>query len=98
VCLVQQAKNEILLFFKYYDPVKESLRYVGRTYFSRASKVGELWGMLCTLAGLPEGTELEVVEEVKFEPTVLVEGLAKNHSFSNRVRTFPEAAVPQLLR
>lgn len=37
------------------------------------SQMQDLYGNLCRAANLPEGTDLECYEEIKFDPTVMIE-------------------------
>eukprot|EP00877_Chromochloris_zofingiensis_P003568 jgi/Chrzof1/13211/Cz07g24170.t1 len=66
-------RQEILLFFKYYDPATGSLSYCGRMYAPKQLQMQDLYGNLCRAANLPEGTDLECYEEIKFDPTVMIE-------------------------
>lgn len=64
-------KNQILLFFKQYDPITETLSYAGHTYASKHAKVASLFPMLRTRAGYGDDDDVLVFEEVKFEPDVM---------------------------
>ena len=70
--LHKPGKNEILLFFKFYDPDAESLRYVGHLFAPKAARLKDLFPMLRKLAGLAPDTPLACYEEVKWEPSVMV--------------------------
>ncbi|CAA3015815.1 ubiquitin carboxyl-terminal hydrolase 12-like isoform X2 [Olea europaea subsp. europaea] len=74
-------KEDILLFFKLYDPEKEQLRYVGRFFVKSSSKPMEILIKLNELAGFPPDEEIELFEEIKFEPTVMCERLDRRASF-----------------
>jgi ubiquitin carboxyl-terminal hydrolase 7 len=78
----QPAAEPILLFLKYYDfappgGAPPALSYAGALVAPKAAKVSDLAPHMCRAAGLPEATTLEVFEEVKSEPTVMVEPLAR---------------------
>ncbi|KAK9823704.1 hypothetical protein WJX72_004794 [[Myrmecia] bisecta] len=73
--LLPISKNEILLFFKFYDPLTETLRYAGRGFAHKTTKVADMFPMLRKMAGLPEDAPLEAYEEIKFEPNVMCDQL-----------------------
>jgi ubiquitin carboxyl-terminal hydrolase 7 len=79
--LPEKTKEDVLLFFKLYDPEKEELRYVGRLYVRSSSKPLEIMARLNELAGFQPDTDLDLFEEVKFEPGVMCERLDKKISF-----------------
>ncbi|KAF6255465.1 hypothetical protein COO60DRAFT_1641474 [Scenedesmus sp. NREL 46B-D3] len=66
------SRHEINLFFKYYDPQAESLKYVGHRYVPKSLKVSQIFPLMAQLAGLPPDTPLQAYEEVKWEPTVMI--------------------------
>ncbi|KAL6782343.1 hypothetical protein ACKKBG_A06435 [Auxenochlorella protothecoides x Auxenochlorella symbiontica] len=72
-----RGANDILLFFKQFlpDPEEPALRYAGSLQVHRHSRIGELAPALRALGGLAPDAALEVYEEVKFEPSVMVEAL-----------------------
>ncbi|KAL4423841.1 hypothetical protein ABPG75_001142 [Micractinium tetrahymenae] len=72
-----RPKSDIMLFFKQYTPSREhpALKYAGRWLVPKDSKVKELHPLLRKLGGLGEGEAVEVYEEVKFEPNVMVDRL-----------------------
>ncbi|CAA2968698.1 Hypothetical predicted protein [Olea europaea subsp. europaea] len=76
-----KSKEDILLFFKLYDPYKEELRYVGRLFVKSSSKPIEILTKLNELAGFASDEEIELFEEIKFEPSVMCERLDKRASF-----------------
>ena len=57
--------QDVLLFFKYYDPAKEKIYYMGHSYVSIQSKVSNLVPMLVQRANLPLGSQLLLFEEIK---------------------------------
>ncbi|KAH9610514.1 hypothetical protein KSS87_011420 [Heliosperma pusillum] len=77
----EKTKDEILLFFKHYDFVKEELRYVGRLFVKANGKPGEILGQLKKMAGYAAEEEIELFEEIKFEPTVMCEPIDPKLTF-----------------
>jgi len=76
-----KTKEDILLFFKLYDPVKAELRYVGRLFVKSTGKPIEILPKLIQMAGFSPDEEIELYEEIKFEPSVMCEHLEKRTSF-----------------
>ncbi|KAH7554220.1 hypothetical protein JRO89_XS12G0136900 [Xanthoceras sorbifolium] len=66
-----KSKEDILLFFK----------YVGRLFLKSSSKPIEIIGKLNQMAGFDPEEEIELYEEIKFEPVVMCEHLDKRTSF-----------------
>ncbi|KAL0728524.1 hypothetical protein Bca4012_024617 [Brassica carinata] len=77
----EKSKEDILLFFKLYDPEKPELRYVGRLMVKSSSKPMDITGKLNEMAGFAPDEEIELFEEIKFEPGVMCEHLDKKNSF-----------------
>ncbi|KAG6401642.1 hypothetical protein SASPL_138506 [Salvia splendens] len=77
----EKIKEDILLFFKLYDPQKEELRYAGRLFVKSNGKPIEILTKLNELAGFAPDQEIELFEEIKFEPSVMCERLDKLASF-----------------
>ncbi|KAJ6864618.1 hypothetical protein NC651_035239 [Populus alba x Populus x berolinensis] len=77
----EKTKDDILLFFKLYDPEKQELRYVGRLFVKNSSKPIEILAKLNQMAGFASEEEIELYEEIKFEPCVMCEHLDKRASF-----------------
>ncbi|KAK4784849.1 hypothetical protein SAY86_019217 [Trapa natans] len=77
----EKTKEDILLFFKLYDPLKEELRYVGRLFIKINSKPGEVLVKLNEMAGFSPDEEIDLYEEIKFEPTVMCEPVNKRITF-----------------
>ncbi|KAI3520319.1 hypothetical protein L1887_09662 [Cichorium endivia] len=77
----EKTKEEILLFFKLYDPSKEELRYVGRLFVKGTGKPIEILAKLNELAGFAPDEEIELFEEIKFEPNVMCEHIDKKLTF-----------------
>lgn len=57
--------NDVLLFFKHYDPVQKTLSCVCHLYTPLSTKFVDLIPMLSEKAGLPPGTPIAMFEEVK---------------------------------
>jgi len=57
--------SDVLLFFKYYDPRHKRLHYCGHHYMHISFNVQELVPLLNERAGLAQGTELALFEEIK---------------------------------
>ncbi|XP_047307163.1 ubiquitin C-terminal hydrolase 12-like isoform X2 [Impatiens glandulifera] len=76
-----KTKEEILLFFKLYDPLKEELRYVGHLFVKASAKPTEILPKLNELAGFAPDEEISLFEEIKFEPNVLCEHIDMKLTF-----------------
>ncbi|KAI3906978.1 hypothetical protein MKW92_023594 [Papaver armeniacum] len=76
-----KTKEDILLFFKLYDPEKEVIRYVGRLIVKGSGKPLEILKRLNEMAGFPPDEEIQLYEEISFEPTVICEHIDKNLTF-----------------
>ncbi|OAY52179.1 ubiquitin C-terminal hydrolase 13 isoform X3 [Manihot esculenta] len=76
-----KTKEDILLFFKLYDPEKEELRYVGRLFVKTNGKPTEILTKLNEMAGYAPDEEIELYEEIKFEPSVMCEPIDKKSTF-----------------
>ncbi|KAH0451894.1 hypothetical protein IEQ34_019193 [Dendrobium chrysotoxum] len=83
VPLPDKTKEDILLFFKLYDPVKEELRYMGRLFVKALGKPAEILTKLNEMAGFSPNEEIELYEEIKFEPTVMCERIDKKLNFKS---------------
>ncbi|KAK8918564.1 Ubiquitin carboxyl-terminal hydrolase 13 [Platanthera zijinensis] len=77
----EKTKEDILLFFKFYDPEKEDLRYVGRLFVKAFGKPLDILSKLNQMADFPPNEEIELYEEIKFEPNVMCELINKKLSF-----------------
>ncbi|KAH0677829.1 hypothetical protein KY285_025630 [Solanum tuberosum] len=76
-----KTKEEILLFFKLYDPLEEKIRYVGRLFVKESGKLLEILSKLKELAGFSPDEEIDLFEEIKFEPSVCCEKIDSMLSF-----------------
>ncbi|XP_044462735.1 ubiquitin C-terminal hydrolase 12-like isoform X1 [Mangifera indica] len=79
--LPDKTKEDILLFFKLYDPVKEELRYVGRLLVKGTGKPTEILTKLNEMAGFAPDEDVDLYEEIKFEPNVMCEPIDKKLTF-----------------
>ncbi|KAJ6892679.1 ubiquitin carboxyl-terminal hydrolase 13-like isoform X1 [Populus alba x Populus x berolinensis] len=77
----EKTKEDILLFFKLYDPSKEELRYVGRLFVKGSGKPLEILTKLNEMAGFAPDQEIALYEEIKFEPNVMCEPIDKRLTF-----------------
>ncbi len=50
-----------------------AVQYIGRIFATKMTRFSDLMPLLLKRAELPEGTRLAIYEEIKFEPTVMVE-------------------------
>ncbi|XVE68556.1 hypothetical protein DITRI_Ditri09bG0077400 [Diplodiscus trichospermus] len=73
--------EDILLFFKLYDPFKEELRYVGRMFVKGTGKPMEILTRINKMAGFGPNEDIELYEEIKFEPSVMCENIDKKVTF-----------------
>jgi ubiquitin carboxyl-terminal hydrolase 7 len=66
-----RTKEDILLFLKLYDPEKEELRYVGELFVKASEKSSDVVQRLNEIAGFPPDEDIELNEEIKFDPIVM---------------------------
>ncbi|CAM8884881.1 unnamed protein product [Rhodiola kirilowii] len=77
----EKTKEDILLFFKLYDPAKEELRYVGRLFVKSTGKPIDIIAKLNEMAGFAPDEQIELYEEIKYEPCVMCEHLDRRTTF-----------------
>ncbi|XP_058749061.1 ubiquitin C-terminal hydrolase 13-like isoform X2 [Vicia villosa] len=65
---LEMRDDDILLFFKLYDPEIEELRYAGRLFVNPCDKLSEILTRLNILAGYDPNEEIELYEEIRCEP------------------------------
>ncbi|CAH2236828.1 jg8579 [Pararge aegeria aegeria] len=58
-------ENDVVLFFKFYDPKQKRIHYCGHHYLPIASRPADLIPILNKRAGFPPGTPLVLYEEIK---------------------------------
>ncbi|KAH9530976.1 hypothetical protein CY35_19G012400 [Sphagnum magellanicum] len=76
-----KTKEDVLLFFKLYNPEKEELRYVGRSFVKGGGKPTDILEKLNEMAGFAPNEEIQLFEEIKFEPNVMCEPVDKKFTF-----------------
>ncbi|KAL6845478.1 hypothetical protein ACP4OV_024973 [Aristida adscensionis] len=76
-----KTKEDILLFLKFYDPFKEELRYAGRLFVKASEKPSDIVQRLNEIAGFLPDEDIELYEEIKFEPCVMCVPIDPEASF-----------------
>ncbi len=69
--------QDVMLFFKYYEPAKEKIYYMGHMYVSITTRLSNIVPELVKRANLPAGTTLSIYEEIKPNMLEKVEDLDK---------------------
>jgi ubiquitin carboxyl-terminal hydrolase 7 len=69
--------QDVMLFFKYYDPRREKIHYMGHMYVAITAKVSAMVPELCRRACLPEDTRLSLYEEIKPNMLERIEDIEK---------------------
>merc|ERR1711881_498266 len=69
--------QDVMLFFKYYDPAKEKIYYMGHMYVGITAKMSSVLPELVKRASLPAGTPLAIYEEIRPNYLEKVEDLEK---------------------
>ncbi|XP_048569915.1 U-box domain-containing protein 57-like isoform X1 [Triticum urartu] len=75
-------REYLLVFLKFYDPEQTQLRYIGTLFVSCSSRPLDILPKLRSLAGFCADEEIELYEEIKFEPNVMCEALDIHHTFT----------------
>lgn len=70
--LCEIPSDSVLLFFKFYDPVKRQLTYIGHLCVHKCEPFQSTFARVAKMVGL-EGPDVVGYEEIKFEPSVLCE-------------------------
>eukprot|EP00798_Chlamydomonas_sp_ICE-L_P025290 gene25290-10943_t len=68
----ETTSNSILVFVKRYDPDTEKLRFVFKALLPLNAKLREILPKLILVCGYEAESEIEVFEEVKSQPTIMV--------------------------
>ncbi|KAI5003857.1 hypothetical protein ZWY2020_031017 [Hordeum vulgare] len=76
------SNNDTLLFLKLYDPEKTQIRYIGKLFVKASSMPSDILPKLRNLAGFCADEEMELHEEIKFEPSVMCEEMDADITFS----------------
>ncbi|XP_068340698.1 ubiquitin C-terminal hydrolase 12-like isoform X1 [Pyrus communis] len=83
ISLPNKTEEDILLFFKLYEPEKQELRFVGRLFVKSFTKPVEILAKFNQLAGFSLDEEIEIYEEIRFKPSVMCQRLDKMISFQS---------------
>ncbi|KAM1865981.1 hypothetical protein ACFX13_008889 [Malus domestica] len=83
ISLPNKTEEDILLFFKLYEPEKQELRFVGRLFVKSFTKPVEILAKFNQLAGFSLDEEIEIYEEIRFKPSVMCQRLDKMTSFQS---------------
>ncbi|CAI6001304.1 unnamed protein product [Closterium sp. NIES-65] len=81
VPLHERAKDDILLFLKFYNLVTETLRYVGRLFVKLGQTPADVRGKVNEICGLAPTDDILLFEEIKFELSVMCEALDRTVTF-----------------
>ncbi|XLS71974.1 hypothetical protein HN51_028839 [Arachis hypogaea] len=81
IALPEKSTEDLLLFFKLYDPSNKEFRYIGRFYVSASGRPMDILTRLNEMAGFSRDEEIELFEEIKFEPQVMCELVDKKSTF-----------------
>ncbi|KAK3162072.1 hypothetical protein QOZ80_1BG0084980 [Eleusine coracana subsp. coracana] len=76
-----RTKEDILLFLKLYNPEKEELRFFGKLFVKASEKPSDIVQRLNEIAGFPPDEDIELYEEVKFDPSVMCVPIDTDVSF-----------------
>jgi len=74
------GKGDIILFFKLYDPVAETLSYLGHLLVNSSSRMMDVQAQVCQMAGYGINEDILMYEEIKFEPSVMCEAVDKKNT------------------
>ncbi|TVU46530.1 hypothetical protein EJB05_06071, partial [Eragrostis curvula] len=77
------AWNLVKVFLKLYNPEETQLRYVGTLFAKPSSRPSDILPDLRTLADFRADEEIELYEEVKFEPSVMLDKICIDMTFSS---------------
>ncbi|KAK7268620.1 hypothetical protein RIF29_21322 [Crotalaria pallida] len=79
--LLEKSDEDLLLFFKLYDPLLENLRYVGRFYVKASGKLVDIMTRLKEMAGFSLDEEIELFNETNIDPRDICESISKYSTF-----------------
>uniref|UniRef100_A0A7S0WIA5 ubiquitinyl hydrolase 1 n=1 Tax=Chlamydomonas leiostraca TaxID=1034604 RepID=A0A7S0WIA5_9CHLO len=87
--LLAKAPDSVLLFIKEYNPWTEKLTYKGHCILPKTAKVGDMveraFRKTCSFLASPTDTrQVQVVEEIKKEPTLIVKLLDPRSTFDKQ--------------
>ncbi|KAL5712099.1 ubiquitinyl hydrolase 1 [Ranunculus cassubicifolius] len=83
IALPKKTCEDILLFFKLYDPQMEQIRYVGRLFVKRCGKPTDILLKLNEMAGFSPDEEIDLYEEDCFDPEMNIIRIDKEATFSS---------------
>ncbi|KMZ73738.1 hypothetical protein ZOSMA_141G00080 [Zostera marina] len=84
ISLPEKNEDDFLLFFKYYNPEKNELRYVGNLIVKNIGKPIEIVKKLNAMAGLLENDKIDLYEEITFMPDVMCTPLENDNTFKSQ--------------
>ncbi|GMH45366.1 hypothetical protein BSKO_13323 [Bryopsis sp. KO-2023] len=84
--LLSKNDESILLFFKFFDPSKGTLEFLGERSIPRHSPLDLFWDDLCQMAGLAEGVEIDLYEDSKSGNSVTDWPKLEKHLSPHRLR------------
>jgi ubiquitin carboxyl-terminal hydrolase 7 len=64
-------RSDIFLFFKFYDPVKNAIRFKGSLTVMKSQTVTDLSKYCCRMSGLAADTPLDFYEEIRSDPVTV---------------------------
>uniref|UniRef100_A0A453CK80 Ubiquitin carboxyl-terminal hydrolase 7 ICP0-binding domain-containing protein n=1 Tax=Aegilops tauschii subsp. strangulata TaxID=200361 RepID=A0A453CK80_AEGTS len=76
------SNNDGLVFLKLYDPEQTQIRYIGMVFVKASSRPSDILPKLRSLAGFCADEEMELYEEIKFEPSAMCDAIDANITFS----------------
>uniref|UniRef100_A0A453CK24 Ubiquitin carboxyl-terminal hydrolase 7 ICP0-binding domain-containing protein n=1 Tax=Aegilops tauschii subsp. strangulata TaxID=200361 RepID=A0A453CK24_AEGTS len=76
------SNDDGLVFLKLYDPEQTQIRYIGMLFVKASSRPSDILPKLRSLAGFCADEEMELYEEIKFEPSAMCEAIDANITFS----------------
>ncbi|RCV38640.1 hypothetical protein SETIT_8G159100v2 [Setaria italica] len=77
----EKGREDFLLFFKLYKPETEELCFMGRLFVKALGKPSDILAKLNEMAGFSPDQEIELYEEIKFEPNVMCEIIDQKLTF-----------------
>ena len=67
------AKGDMLLFFKFFDPVTATISFAGYMYCNNGAQLMDYCTRMRAMVGLPANEELLAFEEIKYAPDLMCE-------------------------
>ncbi|XP_051113564.1 ubiquitin C-terminal hydrolase 12-like isoform X2 [Andrographis paniculata] len=97
------TKDDILLFFKVYDPETEKIRYAGRLFVNRLGKLMHILDKLNELADFDAHESIEIYEEIGHKPHIICEPIDNTLSFrsyqigNGDIVCYQKSSSPQIM-